>query len=255
LLELLARVAHFSDTHISRFGNFVETHFDETVRRMNDLDPPPDVIVHTGDLTDNGVLEDYEYALEKLKGLKGKILITPGNHDERNYGQSLFRELIGPMDYEFKTGRLAIYLMNSPEPDRDAGRLGRRRQEFLEERLESLPEKYVKIVAFHHHLVPVPHAGRETNLLEDAGDILDLVLTRNVDFVLMGHRHAGRILRINNTTLVNAATTSSIRTRGRLGRSFNIIDIFTDGSVKIYEWNVSLDKRIVKAEYPPKLTP
>jgi hypothetical protein len=55
--------------------------------------------------------------------------------------------------------------------------------------------------------------------------------------------------------LVNAATTSSIRTRGRLGRSFNIIDIFTDGSVKIYEWNVSLDKRIVKAEYPPKLTP
>jgi 3',5'-cyclic AMP phosphodiesterase CpdA len=247
---LIARIAHFSDTHISKFGNFVQDAFDEAVKRINALEPSPDVVIHTGDLTDNGVLEDYEYAMEKLRALKGKILVTPGNHDQRNYGQSLFRELVGPMDYEYKTDSIAVYLINSPEPDRDEGRLGRRRQEFLEEKLKRVPEDTVKVIAFHHHLVPVPYAGRETNVLEDAGDVLRLVLGHKVDLVLMGHRHVSRVLRINNSTLINAATTSSIRTRGRLGRSFNIIDFLSDDKMKVYEWNVSLKKETLKAEYP-----
>jgi len=30
--------------------------------------------------------------------LDSKIILAPGNHDERNYGNSLFREIIGPLD-------------------------------------------------------------------------------------------------------------------------------------------------------------
>ena len=73
------------------------------------------------------------------------------------------------------------------------------------------------------------------NVLEDAGDILDMVLRHNVDLVLMGHRHVERVLRINNTLLVNATTTSSIRTRGRLGHSLNIIDIKKDKPIEVTE--------------------
>jgi 3',5'-cyclic AMP phosphodiesterase CpdA len=134
--------------------------------------------------------------------------------------------------------------MNSPEPDRDEGRLGRRRQTYLEESLEHLSDDKIKVVAFHHHLVPVPYSGRETNVLEDAGDILDTVLKHDVNLVLMGHRHVRRVLRINNTTLVNAGTVSSVRTRGRFGYSFNIIDIHHDGTVQVTEQSLT-EKRTI----------
>lgn len=249
------RLVHLSDTHISPYGQFVEKAFDEAVKQINNLDPPPNVILHTGDLTDNGVLSDYEYALEKMDLIEGNPVIVPGNHDERNYGQSLFRELIGELDREVAFGDVRLYVMNSPEPDRDEGRLGRRRQALLNSKLEKAPKNVIKIVAFHHHLVPVPHSGRETNVLEDAGEVLENILRHKVHLVLMGHRHVGRILRIEDTILVNAGTTSSIRTRGRLGHTFNIIDIMEDGSIKIYERNVQQGKNRTEASYSLKILP
>lgn len=250
--DIKLRLVHLSDTHISRYGQFVEDAFDKAAKQINSLDPSPNVVVHTGDLTDNGVLSDYEYALEKLDLVEGNLVVVPGNHDERNYGQSLFRDLIGELDREVIVGDVRLYVMNSPEPDRDEGRLGRRRQELLNNKLEGAPKNAIKIVAFHHHLVPVPHSGRETNVLEDAGEVLDNVLRHKVHLVLMGHRHVGRVLRIEDTILVNAGTTSSIRTRGRLGHTFNIIDIMEDGSIKIYERDIQQNRDRTKASYPPK---
>ena len=229
------RIVQISDTHISKFGQFMEKHFDHAAKIINGLDPAPDVVVHTGDLTDNGVLADYEFAIKKLKDIKPKMIIAPGNHDERNYGQSLFREMIGPLEFESEKEDLKFFILNSPEPDRDEGRLGRRRQSYLEEKFGGLSEDSIKILIFHHHLIPVPYAGREMNVLEDAGDILEMVLRYNVNLVLMGHRHVRRVLRISDTLLVNATTTSSIRTRGRLGHSINIIDIKKDKPIAISE--------------------
>lgn len=143
--------------------------FDKATEKISRLDPPADIVVHSGGLTDYGVHADYEFAKEKVKAIEGKLLVAPGNHDERNYGQSLFWEMIRPMDYEEKVGKAAFYLLNSPEPDRDEGRLGRRRQRFLTDGLSQLPRDAIKVVVFHHYLVPVPYAGREMNVLEDAG--------------------------------------------------------------------------------------
>lgn len=248
------RIIHISDTHISPYGQFLEKSFDNAIKEINKLNPPPSLIIHTGDLTENGVLADYEFALNKLKSLNFKrILFTPGNHDEKNYGHSLFKELISGMDQEIKLDNIVVYLMNSPEPDRDAGRLGRRRRELLENKLKRIPNKTIKIVAFHHHLVPVPGSGREMNVLEDAGDILETILRYRVNFVLMGHRHVRHVLRIENSILVNAGTVSSIRTRGRFGHSFNIIDIYEDGTINIVEKNLSLKKDILLASYKEQI--
>jgi 3',5'-cyclic AMP phosphodiesterase CpdA len=242
--ELKSRIVHISDTHISEYGQFMEKIFERALVVINSLKPLPDVVVHSGDLTDHGVYADYKFAKKKIEGVDSKLIISPGNHDERNYGQSLFKENIGSFDYETRVGNNVFFILNSPEPDRDAGRLGRRRQIFLEERLKSLSSEYVKIVIFHHHLVPVPYSGREMNVLEDAGDVLDIILKYKVDLVLMGHRHVRRALQINKTLLINASTLSCIRTRGRFGHSFNIIDIFQDGTIKVNEWNLTKERYI-----------
>jgi 3',5'-cyclic AMP phosphodiesterase CpdA len=43
----------------------------------------------------------------------------------------------------------------------------------------------IKILVFHHHLVSVPFSGRDKDVLEDAGDILDMVLRHRVNLVFM----------------------------------------------------------------------
>jgi len=246
------RIAQISDTHISPHGHFVEETFDWAVDDINRLDPEPDIVVHSGDLTDDGVLTEYELAVKKLGMLEPKILVAPGNHDERNYGNSLFKEIVGPVDSELRLRDIAIYITDSPQPDRDEGRLGRRRQTYLEEKLSQLGKDTIKILVFHHHLVSVPFSGRDQDVLEDAGDILDMVLRHMVNLVLMGHRHVRRALQIYNTVLVNAGTTSSIRTRGRLGHSYNLIDICKDGSIQVAERNITERRTAVLGTFSPR---
>ncbi len=243
------RIAQISDTHISPYGGFEKRLFEAALEKLRSL--KPDVVIHCGDLTDNGLLPEYEMASEFLDSIKPSPLVVPGNHDERNYGSTLFREFVGPMDTQVRVGRLAIFLMNSPEPDRDEGRLGRRRLLMLENSFQDLVgEDVVKIVVFHHHLVPVPYSGREMNVLEDAGDVLEMVLRHRVDLVLMGHRHVRRALRIEDTVLVNAGTVSSIRTRGRLGNSFNLIEIEPGKLMRVFEANLTEGVERLLAEYP-----
>lgn len=243
LRDIRTRVVHISDTHISPVGQFKAGFFDKAVKEIDKLDPEPQFLIHTGDLTDWGILEDYELAMKRVEQLP-KTYFAPGNHDERNYGQELFKELLPVPDFEAREGDKAIYIMNSPEPDRDEGRLGRRRQDFLAAKIKELPSDVFKIVAFHHHVVPVPYSGREINVLEDAGDVLELVLRKNVQLVLMGHRHVQRAIKINNTLFVNAGTLSCVRTRARLGNSFNIIDIAEDGTIDVQEVNLTKDTKL-----------
>ena len=241
------RIAHISDTHITKRGQFDEDVFNMGLEALDMLSPKPDILVHTGDLTDNGILPDYELAADALRSMKYKFLIAPGNHDERNYGHSLFKEMVGPLDFEVEEDWAKFVILNSPEPDRDEGRLGRRRQIYLEEALKSTPAEKLKVVVFHHHLVPVPYSGREVNVLEDAGDVLDIILHNRVNLVLMGHRHVRHVIKIDETILVNAGTFSCIRTRGRFLHSFNVIDVLSDGIVKISEVDIKTkEERLLK---------
>jgi predicted phosphodiesterase len=94
-----------------------------------------------------------------------------------------------------------------------------------------------------------PYIFDEVNVLEHAGDILEMVLKHRINFVLMGRRHVTRVIGIDNTVLVNAGTTSSARTLGRFGYSFNLIGIFEDKAVQVTERNPTQRKTIPIVKY------
>jgi len=236
--DLQLRIAHISDTHITRFGMHLPDMLDRCVSLIAKLEPKPDVIVHSGDITDNGVLDDYELASEKLGAIPYELLIAPGNHDERNNGDSLFKEIIGPVDFEASIGKAVFLLLDSAVPDSDNGRLGRHRQGLITSKFRALPDGVLKILVLHHHIIPVPFAGREKDILEDAGDVLKVILDAGVDLVLMGHRHVRNAMQVNGTIFVNAGTVASVRTRGRLGNSFNVIDISKDDTISVKVINI-----------------
>ena len=115
------KIAHISDIHCNYGTDFNEKVFEKAVTMVNKLDA--DIIFVSGDLTTDGLLSEYELAQEKLKEITGKLVIVPGNHDERNLGFKLFPEFFGNPSFIHTYKDLTFVGLASSEPDKDDGRL------------------------------------------------------------------------------------------------------------------------------------
>ena len=214
------RIVHISDIHCTQGIDFNEIVYEKATKLVNSFHA--DFVFISGDLTTDGLLSEYELAQKKTKEISSKIFAVPGNHDERNLGFKLFPEFFGETDFIHSLKNVTLLGLASSEPDKDDGRLGRGRYRKI---VDCITPNKLTIVGFHHHLVPVPGSGRETNIIEDAGETLDLILRKEVPLVLMGHRHVPWAVKIHKTLLVNAGTLSCNRTRAHHGYTFNVIDI------------------------------
>ena len=47
---------------------------------------PFDLVVHTGDITDTGLREAYEYSRTLIEKIGKPVIFMAGNHDSRNVG-------------------------------------------------------------------------------------------------------------------------------------------------------------------------
>ncbi|MCK5458974.1 MAG: metallophosphoesterase [Thermoplasmatales archaeon] len=215
------RIVHISDIHVNLGSDFDEKMFNKSVKILNKIEK--DIIFVSGDITTEGLLSEYEMAKQKLDMIDGKKVIVPGNHDERNLGFKLFPEFFGEPTFIHNYGEVMLIGLASSEPDKDSGRLGRRRHRLIKEALQK--SKKMAVIGLHHHIIPVPNSGRETNIIEDAGETLDIILQNAVPLVLMGHRHVPYGVKIHNSLLLHAGTFSCNRTRAHFGHTFNIVDI------------------------------
>lgn len=94
------RILHLSDTHLSAPGVLHHGAVDtlEATRRVLDacaVLPPPDVVVVSGDVSDDGSVESYEAARDVVGGwahARGAgVVLAAGNHDQRGP----FRRVLG----------------------------------------------------------------------------------------------------------------------------------------------------------------
>ena len=218
-------IAQISDLHVGSI-NFVEELLVNAIDDLNDIHP--DVTIITGDITDNGYFLEFQKAVTYLDEIKSPILVVPGNHDARHVGDECFEELIKNRYGILKDKKhgLKVIGLDSSEPDLDYGRVGRSQQNWMAHELRNADkENLYKIIALHHHIIPVPKTGRERNVLSDAGDILQTLMTEKADLVLSGHKHMPHVWMMENSTFITAGTVSSLRLRGRELSSFNTINI------------------------------
>jgi putative phosphoesterase len=217
------RICHISDTHVCAGREFRKEIFIKTIDRINSENF--DLVIHSGDLTNSGRLDEYVEAKKLLKRIRPPLVIVPGNHDARNGGIHLFKGEIGSTSGILKTEDALVSFVNSSVPDSDDGRVGMVKFRMLNQAFIDNWEKPVKIVVIHHHIIPIPMAGRERNILSNAGDLLDLFLRYDVDLVLSGHRHYPNVHKVGNTLFINAGTLSSQKTRYGDVNSYGVIEI------------------------------
>jgi len=79
-------IAQISDTHLIVDGPGSDRRiadFRSVVADINALDPPPDVIVHTGDIAHNGLPAEYAAAVRILGDARAPVYVMAGNKDDR----------------------------------------------------------------------------------------------------------------------------------------------------------------------------
>lgn len=220
-LKKTYRIVHISDLHVG--SNFFIPHMlERVISEINAMEP--DVVVVTGDITEFGFKSEYVAAKGYLDSVNCKnLLVVPGNHDSRNVGYVHFEDYFGPLDRFLDYGPFQILCLDSSEPDLDEGHIGREKYHLLRENFQG--EDRIRIVAFHHHLLPIPGTGRERNILVDAGDFLRVLIENNVHLVLLGHRHVPNVWRFEDMFVINAGTACTRRVRGYSVPSYNIIEL------------------------------
>ncbi len=242
------RIVHVSDIHLtsvyykSEWGG-------KLISEVNSLSP--DVLLVTGDLTHDGYMHEYEVVKDFFKKLEVEVdnrVVLPGNHDARNEGYKVFEEIFGTRFPSYEDDVVAICGIDSSEPDIDDGHVGRENYPYISQKL-SVNSK-VRILALHHHLIPIPGTGREQHIPTDAGDVLELCKKLDINFVLSGHKHKPWIWRLEDTYLVTAGTATTLRLKGDSYPSFNIMEI-EECRVVLKEVNISSGetKEILQISY------
>ena len=217
----LMQIVQISDIHVG--SQFQEEVFDKVLEEVNDLGP--DAVVVTGDLTNEGLMKEYEKCKAKFSKFEvDKIIAMSGNHDYRNTGYLLFKKFFPFEAVNVLGDDVVLVTLGTSRPDRDEGEVGYRQNLWLERTMKKY-EKMTKIVAMHHHMIGVPDSGTDRVTVIDAGDVLRTALSSEVDLVLCGHKHRPWIWNLGNLSVVNAGTASSERMRGFFENTYNIITI------------------------------
>ena len=232
-------LVQLSDLHIG--SQFRPKTFAKVVQEVNDL--KPDAIIITGDLTNEGLINEYKECKKLVSKLKTKKIITiSGNHDYRNTGYLAFKKFF-PFETINKLGSdIVLVTLGTARPDRNEGEVGYRQNLWLERTMIKYKDR-VKILAMHHHLVGIPDTGSDRVTAIDAGDVLRTILQTNVDIVLCGHKHRPWVWNFGNLQIVNAGTVSSERVRGLFENTYNIITIKGN--------KVAVDLKIVGGQRTP----
>ena len=71
----------------------------------------------------------------------------------------------------------------------------------------------------------VRQAGRERNVIYDAGDTIECLQRAGVHLVLSGHKHVPYAWKLENLFVVNTGTVSTLRLRGHTRPCYNVVEV------------------------------
>lgn len=172
-------IAQITDTHIKRPGHLAYGVVDTAgmlracVATVLALDPQPELVVLTGDLVDKGGADEYAHLREILLPLLPRLLLVPGNHDDRLSMAATFPEQEWDRDgaflqYACQRGPLRIIGLDTLVPGEGRGELCSNRLDWLSRKLAASPQ-WPTMILMHHppfatgiaHMDRISLVGRE----------------------------------------------------------------------------------------------
>ena len=227
------RIAHLSDIH---FGGEDKPAVEAAVAAIREIAPALTMV--TGDLTLNGLPQEFEAARRWLGLLPAATMVTPGNHDTPYWNLILramtpfarYRRYIGePNTAAFDGPGIVARTLNSarggqPRLDWSKGAIDIGDLKAID--WAPAEAAAVRVFGCHHPLIDLASAPVTGGV--ECGAAAAAMLTRSgVELVLTGHVHVPFALPLHEAGHVSYAVgagTLSMRTRG-VPPSFSVIEV------------------------------
>ena len=239
------RVVQLTDTHLCRVrgGKLLGMDTDHSLQAVMDLVRSErtgiDMLLATGDLSDQGSLEAYQRLQDYFDQLTTDHYWLPGNHDDRaamvsvaSHPRRLSREL--------RAGRWQVLMLDSQVPGEVGGELGEAELAALDTALAGAArEDLYSLVCLHHQPVQIGCAWLDEQMVADAAGLF-AVLERypGVRGVLWGHvhqqvdrRHGDINLMASPSTCVQFAPGSEDFKADAQSPGYRWLDLHDDGSL------------------------
>ncbi|UBF23971.1 3',5'-cyclic-AMP phosphodiesterase [Kovacikia minuta CCNUW1] len=189
------RVVQITDVHLFAdsdqllLGLPTTESFEVVLRQVATLDPAPDLIVLTGDLSQDGKPESYKLLRSLLKPLGIPVYWLPGNHDYLPAMEPILDGSVISSQKSFCVRGWCFLLLNSQVPGHVHGCLKQESLKWLDHQLTAMRD-YPTLVGLHHPPFLVGSNWLDGSTLQNSSDLFS-VLDRHpqVRLVVFGHIH------------------------------------------------------------------
>ncbi len=199
----------------------------------------PDLVILTGDISQDYSLLSYKMAIKTLQQFSCPIATTMGNHDNFSSFTSIFNNPTQIVDHIANITNWRILLLNSHWAEHVDGKISKADLIFLQEKLAEDTTKPV-IIFLHHHVLPVASTWLDKIKLQNSEQFLDSISKyKNVKAVICGHVHQDTTNLYNDVTFLSTPSTSwqfALKSHNfRLDNTmpgYRWIDLHEDGTIK-----------------------
>jgi outer membrane protein assembly factor BamB/predicted MPP superfamily phosphohydrolase len=211
------RFAHVTDTHIGG-----STGVNDLIRTVEDINKQTDIefVILSGDVTEFGSDDELLEAKSILSKLIKPYYILPGNHDSKwsESGNNSFVRLFRAEGFCFeKNGFLFIGTASGPNMRMAPGLVPREQMVFLDSILGHMKNPAQPIIFVNHY--PLDES------LSNWYEVIDLLITRNIQVSLLGHGHANKLFDFEGIPGVMGR--SNLRAKNENG-GYNIATVTAD---------------------------
>ncbi|MER3435096.1 MAG: 3',5'-cyclic-AMP phosphodiesterase [Leptolyngbya sp. ERB_1_1] len=250
------RIAQITDLHLFAesdqclLGMPTLRSLNAVIEQIQQLSPKPDILLLTGDLSQDGTIKSYQRLQALLSPLKIPTYWLPGNHDcieamERSLTQFY-------PDKAFERGGWRFLLLSSQDPGYVHGRLSAEGLTWLDQQLVQNPN-IPTLVSLHHPPFAVNSIWLDTSSLQNNAELLEILdRASQVKLVVFGHIHQEFQRQRGNVTFLGTPSTCIQFAResdefalGQETPGFRLIQLYQDGTwesqVKRVQFNYSLD--------------
>lgn len=187
-------IAQITDTHLEEspggrlLGMDTDASLGHVLALLRSAPRPPDLILATGDLANQGSDTAYARFRERIEAFGVPWFWLPGNHDEHGQMQ---RQCSGArsMVRSIRIGGWQIVMLDSAVPGEVGGELGAAELALLDRLLGEEPERPA-LVCLHHQPVAIGCAWLDGQRVRDADAFFSVLARhRQTRAVLWGHVH------------------------------------------------------------------
>lgn len=247
-------VLQITDTHLGVEPNtpLLSMDTDDSLLAVLDLAgkvlPAPDLLLATGDLSDQGALNAYFRLRDYTRSVCQHQFWLLGNHDHAETLRQATDDNKDLIRNDIRVGAWQIVMLNSQIPGQVGGRLGPRQLALLEEALQAGADAGLNtLVCLHHQPEPVGSAWIDSQAVVDADEMFAVIEQYpNAKAVLWGHVHqevdylrkSVRMLATPSTCIQFARHSDDFKVDD-LPPGFRHLQLLPDGSINTQVYRVT----------------